>query len=65
MNIGRISVSRPVDWFIHNGRVNPSGCPFCDLPQERIFLETEQLGIYIHEGHGQLVRSLSELIGRL
>ena len=24
-----------------------------------------QLGIYIHEGHGQMVRSLSELIGRL
>ena len=23
-----------------------------------------QLGIYIHEGHGQMVRSLSELIGR-
>ena len=24
-----------------------------------------QLGIYIHEGHGQLVKSLSELIGML
>ena len=24
-----------------------------------------QIGIYIHEGHGQLVRSLSELIGLL
>jgi len=24
-----------------------------------------QLGIYIHEGHGQLVKSLSELLGML
>jgi hypothetical protein len=24
-----------------------------------------QIGIYIHEGHGQLVKSLSDLIGML
>lgn len=47
-------------WFVHNGQVNPSGCPFCNLAKERVFLETETTlavldAFPVTEGHALVI----------